>query len=85
MPTITLNAAGTTFVASAQPNTNFATYPTIYTGTDPSFDFTISYLKFDLSSVPVTRVDSAILELTVLAKTGALPSLVVVNRVTAPI
>jgi len=51
MPTIILNATGTTFVASAQPNTNFSIYPTLYTGIDSSFGFTISCLQFDLPQI----------------------------------
>lgn len=84
MPTLTLNLPQTTFVSSTQPNNNLSTYPLLYTGTDASFQNCISFINVDLSSVPVTTVDSAILELVVIVKTGAAPSPIVVNRVTAP-
>lgn len=81
MPTVTLNTSQTTFVASALPNNNFSFYPLLYTGTDVSFGNCISFLKFVLPSLPVTTVDSAQLQLSVIVKTGAAPSPVVVNRV----
>jgi hypothetical protein len=85
MPTVVLNTTQTTFVSSAQPNNNLSFYPVLYTGTDPQYGFTISYLKFDLPSLPVMAIDSAILELSVIVKSGATPSPVVVNRVTSPL
>lgn len=85
MPTVTLNTTQTTFVSSAQPNNNFSFYPLLYTGTDPQFQNCISFLKFILPDLPVTSVDSAILELSVIVKTGVAPSPVVVNRVTSPL
>ena len=65
-------------------NTNFSSYPIIYTGKDVGFQDCISYLKFALPSLPVTAVDSALLQLTVIIKTGTPPSPIVVNRVTTP-
>jgi hypothetical protein len=85
MPTVILNTSETTFVSSAFPNTNYSTNPVIYAGTDPTFQDTISYLRFTLPTLPVTEVDSAILQLSVIIKTGAAPSTVVVNRVTSPL
>lgn len=85
MPTVTLNTTETTFVSSAQPNNNFSFYPLLFTGTDISFQNCISYLKFALPSLPVTAVDSAILQLSVIVKTGVTSSPVLVNRVTSPL
>lgn len=81
MPTVVLNTTETTFVSSAQPNTNFSGYPVLYTGTDTTYQNCISFLKFELPSLPVTSVDSAFLQLSVIVKTGDAPSTVVVNRV----
>lgn len=80
--TITLN--DTTFVSSAQPNSNFSYYPFMYVGTAPSFGQTIGLMQFTLPWLPVSEVDSAVLTLYVYGKTGTAPSTVVVNRVTAP-
>jgi C1q domain-containing protein len=85
MPTVVLNTSQTTFVSSAQPNNNLSFYPVMYVGTDATYQTSIGLLKFDLSSLPVSSVDSAILELTVIQKTGASPSPVTVNRVTSPL
>lgn len=85
MPAMTLNIPDTTFVSSAQPNNNLSFYPLIYTGTDPSFQNSIGFLQITLPVLPVTKVDSAFLELSVIVKSGATPSPVVVNRVTAPL
>lgn len=84
MPNITVSIPDTTFVSSLLPDTNFANNPIIYTGTDSTFQNCISLLQITLPTLPVTVVDSAILELTVIAKSGAAPSPVVVNRVTDP-
>lgn len=83
MPTVTINTTETTFVSSAQPNNNFSFFPLLYTGTDPAYQYCISYIKFMLP--PLSRVDSAILKLSVIVKTGVTPSPVVVNRVTSPL
>jgi len=84
MPTTTFNIPNTTFVSSAQPDNNLSFYPTMYAGTDPSFQNCISLLQVTLPPLPVTRVDSAMLQFAVIIKSGAAPSLVVVNRVTSP-
>lgn len=84
MPTLTLNIPNTTFVSSAQPDNNLSTYPLMYAGTDPSFQYCISLMQIALPSIPVTKVDSALLQLAVIVKSGAAPSPVVVNRVTTP-
>ncbi|MEL7565482.1 MAG: DNRLRE domain-containing protein [Dehalobacterium sp.] len=83
MPTVVLNIADTTFVSSALPDTEFAYSPVIYTGTDQTFHNCISLLQIALPSLPVTVVDSALLQLAVIVKGGVNPSLVVVNRVTS--
>lgn len=80
--TMTLN--DTTFVSSAQPNSNFSIYPFMYAGTAPSLGQTIGLLKFALPWLPVSAVDSAVLTLYVYSKTGTAPSTVVINKVTAP-
>jgi len=85
MPSIIQNITDTTFVSSALSNTNFSSYPLIYTGKDIGFQDCISYLQFALPSLPVTVVDSALLQLTVIIKNGTPPSPIVVNRVTAPL
>ena len=84
MPTTTLNISSTTFVSSAQPDNNLSFYPTMYVGLDPAFQNCISLLQVTLPPLPVTQVDSAKLQFAVIVKSGAAPSPVVVNRVTAP-
>lgn len=84
MPEITIGIPDTTFVSSAQPDQNFSFYPLMYVGRDPGFLECISFLEIDLSSIPVTSVDSAVLQLSVIVKTGTEPSPIVVNRVTGP-
>ncbi len=84
MPNITVNIPDTTFVSSLLPDYNFPDPPLIYAGTDSIFQECISFMKIDLSLIPVNVVDSALLELTVYEKTGAVPSPVLVNRVTTP-
>lgn len=82
MPTVSVTIPQTTFISSAQPNNNYSFYPLMYTGEDLDFQSCISLMQIDLSSVPVTQVDSAMLQLSVIAKTGTAPSPIVVNRVT---
>lgn len=84
MPNITVNIPATTFVSALLPDNNFSDSALLYTGTDPTFQNCISFMQITLPSLPVTVVDSALLELTVIAKSGADPSPVVVNRVTDP-
>jgi hypothetical protein len=83
MPTMTLNIPDTTFVSSAQPDNNLSFYPLMYVGTDPSFQDCISLLQITLPSLPVTQVDSAVLKLSVIVKSGATPSPIAVNKVTS--
>jgi len=84
MPTVTVGIPDTTFVSSAQPTQNFSFYPLMYVGSDLVFLNCIGLMEIDLSSIPVTSVDSAVLQLSVIVKTGADPSTIVVNRVTSP-
>jgi|GEM_PF-404911 len=84
MPTVMIGIPETTFVSSAQPTQNFSFYPLMYVGTDPVFSECIGLMEIDLSSIPVTTVDSAVLQLSVIVKTGTEPSPIVVNRVTSP-
>lgn len=75
MPTLTLNIPNTTFVSSAQPDNNLSTYPLMYAGTDPSFQYCISLMQIALPSIPVTKVDSALLQLAVIVKAVRLRAL----------
>ncbi len=84
MPTITLNIPNTTFVSSAQPDNNLSFYPVMYVGTDANFQTCSGLLQVSLSNLPVAQVDSAMLQLAVISKTGTDPSPVVVNRVEEP-
>ncbi len=80
MPNITIDISDTTFVSSAQPDTNLSFYPVIYVGTDTSFQNCIGLLKIALPPLPVTSVANAILQLAVIVKSGTDPSTVMVNR-----
>ncbi len=82
MATITVGIPETTFVSSAQPDNNFSAYPLLFTGTDTAFQNCISLLKISLPSLPVNHVDSAMLQLSVIVKSGSEPSPVLVNEVT---
>ncbi len=82
MSSVILTAAQNTFVASAQPNNNFSFYPLLYTGTDKAFGTCISFLKFDFTAVATHKVDSALLNLSVIEYAGGDVSNILVNRVT---
>jgi len=84
MPTVSVGIPDTTFVSSSQPTQNFSFYPLMYVGNEPSFSDSIGLMEIDLSSIPVTNVDSAVLQLAVIVKTGTESSPIVVNRVTSP-
>lgn len=58
-----INIPGTTFVSSAQPGSNFSFYPLMFAGADTGLQNYISLLKIDLPELPVTSVDSAVLQL----------------------
>lgn len=83
MPSLVINISNSTFVSSAQPDNNFLFYPLLYTGTDLGFQTCISLLQIELPELPVTAVDSAILQLAVIVKSGIAPSPIAVNKVTA--
>lgn len=83
MPTMNLQSTGSTFVSALLPNTNLSASAIIVVGTDPVYLDSISFIQFDLSSIPVAVVSSAILRLYVFSKTGAAPSPINVNRVTS--
>ena len=83
MPTVSVGIPDTTFVSSSQPKQNFSFYPLMYVGNDPGFMDCIGLMEIDLPPLPVTSVDSAVLQLSVIVKTGTDPSPVVVNRVTS--
>ncbi|AGC68550.1 hypothetical protein Cst_c15640 [Thermoclostridium stercorarium subsp. stercorarium DSM 8532] len=84
MPTVTVGIPDTTFLSSAQPEQNFSFYPLMYVGNDPVFQECIALMEIELPVLPVTSVDSAVLQLSVIVKTGTDPSPIVVNRVTDP-
>lgn len=83
MATLTLQSAGTTFTSQLLADLNLSFSAVIVVGTDPVYLDTVSFLTFDLTSIPVASVTSAILRLFVFAKTGMAPSPIVVNRVTS--
>ena len=83
MPTMTLDISDATFVSSAQPNSNFSFYPLMYTGTDARLLNCISLMRITLPELPVNQVDNAKLQLTMIAKSGASPSPIVVNKATS--
>lgn len=84
MSTVVVDIPSTTFVSSAQPGMNFSVYPTIYAGTDGQYQNCISLMQIVLPSLPVNFVDSAVLQLAVIAKSGTNPSPVLVNTVMEP-
>nr|WP_319489552.1 DNRLRE domain-containing protein [uncultured Caproiciproducens sp.] len=83
MPSISINIPNTTFVSSSLPNNNMNFYPVMYIGTDPSYQSCNGLLQFALPALPVTSVDSAVVQFSLIAKDQAEPSVVVVNRATS--
>lgn len=83
MSTITVNIPDTTFVSSAFPTSNLSFYPTMYSGTDASYLNCVTLMNITLPTLPVTHVDNATLNLTVITKTGTTPSPIIVNQVTS--
>jgi hypothetical protein len=84
MPILTFNLPDTTFVSSAQPDMNLSFNPLIYVGADPSYRNCIGLINVTLPQLPVSRVDSALLQLSVIVKSRTDPSPIVVNQVTNP-
>ncbi len=84
MSTVVVDIPSTTFVSSAQPAINFSVYPTIYSGTDTQYQNCIGLMQIALPALPVNFVESAVLQLAVIAKSGTNPSPVVVNTVMEP-
>ena len=82
MPTVTLSLPETTFISVAQPSTNFSVYPLMYAGTDPSFYGCTSLINVALPTLPKSVV-SAMLQLSVIVKSGASPSTVAVSQLSA--
>ena len=83
MPTVSINIANTTFVSSAQPYTNLSFYPLMYIGTDPNFQSCSGLLQFSLPTIPVSSVDSAVMQFSLIVKSQATPTVVTVNRATS--
>lgn len=83
MPTAMINIDQTTFVSSAQPSVNFFVYPLMYVGTDPEFQHCISLIHISLPTLPKS-VDSAVLQLSVIVKSGEALSVATVSRLGAP-
>lgn len=77
---MTLDISDATFVSSAQPNSNFSSYPLMYAGTDTRLSNCISLMRITLPELPVNQVDNAKLQLTMIAKSGVSPSPIVVNK-----
>ncbi len=84
MSTVVVDIPSTTYVSSAQPDVNFSVYPTVYAGTDPQYQNCISLLQITLPNIPVNYVDSAVLQLAVIVKSGSNPSTVTANTVMEP-
>ncbi len=82
MPTVTVNIPQTTFVASGDPNENFAAFPLMFVGTAPTYLDCTGLLKITLPQLHILSLDSAFLSLAVIVKNGAAPSTVIVNRIT---
>ncbi len=82
MSPVILTAAQNTFIASEQPNDNFSFYPLLYTGIDERFGTCISLLKFDFTAIATHKVDSALLNLSVIEYAGDDVGNILVNRVT---
>ncbi len=85
LQTIILNTTETTFISSAQPNTNFSIYPVVYAGLDEIYQSCMGFLRFELPILPVASVQKALLEISILLKTNESPSTIVFNRVTSAI
>ena len=68
MPTVSVGIPDTTFVTSSQPAQNFSFYPLMYVGNDPGFTDSIGLMEIELPPLPVTSVDSAVLQLSVIVK-----------------
>ena len=84
MATQTFLSTGTTFVSSALADYNLSASAVIAVGTHSAvYQDSISFIKFDLSSLPSAAATSAVLRLFVFTKDGAAPSPIVVNRVTS--
>jgi hypothetical protein len=62
MASYTIYIPNTTFVSSAMPDSNFSSYPTIYTGSDQLYQTCIAYLQINLPTLPVNQIESAVLK-----------------------
>ena len=82
MPTVTLNLPETTFVSSAGPDSNNSFYPVMYVGTDPGLQDCIGLVNVALPALPKS-VSSAVLQLSVIMKSGEAPSSVAVSQLSA--
>ncbi len=82
MPTVTLNLPDTTFISSGQPNSNFSFYPLVNVGSDMSYLTCIGLINIALPQLTLSSVESAILNLSVITKTGAAPSQILVYKAT---
>ena len=82
MPTVTLNLPETTFVSSAGPDSSFSFYPVMAVGADPGFQDCIGLVNVALPDLPKS-VESAVLQLSVIVKSGAEPETVAVSQLSA--
>lgn len=84
MPTMTIEINHTTFVSSAQPDSNLSNYRQIYSGTDLYFRTCISLMQIQLPSSPFHEVEKAVIQLVAVVKSGETASPIFVNRVAKP-
>jgi hypothetical protein len=66
---VTLNPVADTYVSAEQPGQNYGTQPLLEIDNHPAS--LIAYLKFDLASITLSRIESAILRLRVNTADGA--------------
>lgn len=79
MPTVTMNLPAITFVSSAKLNSNFLVYPLVCVGTDANLKRCTTLINVSLPTLPKS-VDSALLQLSPIMKSGTGPSTIVINQ-----
>lgn len=82
MPTVTMNLPATTFVSSAKLNSNFLVYPLACVGNDANLKKCTTLINVSLPTLPKV-VDSAMLQLSPIMKSGAAPSTIEVSQLGA--
>lgn len=84
MPIMTFDINNTTFVSSAQPDSNMSNYRQLYSGTDLRFLTCISLMQIKLPSLPFNQVEKAIIQLAVIIKSGETASPIFVSQIAKP-